>query len=109
MENRLRSLLAVGLAVPVFLGLTLGSATRLFSESASPGAVPASPGASPGSPSPAAWTRTVTPSAVASPLAAWASLPRVPESPPPSEAEKRGQELSIIYTSNILGEIDPCG
>lgn len=27
----------------------------------------------------------------------------------PSPAEVKGQELNIIYTTNIIGEIDPCG
>lgn len=56
------------------------------------------------SPSPAA-----SPSVAASPLATWAKLPPVPEEPKPTEAEKKGLEITIFYTSNLLGEIDPCG
>ena len=112
MQNRIQSLIAVILGVPVFLGLTLGWATSLFSQSATPSAAPspsatgsgtvaviASPSASP----------FASPSVAASPVASWAGLPPVPEKPPPTEAEKKGQEISIYYTTNILGEVDPCG
>lgn len=30
-------------------------------------------------------------------------------SPAPSAAALQGNELNILYTTNIIGEIDPCG
>ncbi len=50
-----------------------------------------------------------SPSVAPSPVSTWAKLPPIPEPPKVSEAEKKGLELTIYYTSNIIGEIDPCG
>ena len=81
MSNRIQSLIGIIVALPLM-------AAPLLSQSVSPSPSPSPAASASASPSPAP---SATPSAVASP------------------AVGAGHDLSIFYTSNIIGEVDPCG
>jgi hypothetical protein len=97
MKNRFTGLAATMVAFPVFLGLSLVASTSGLSASAPvPELAPSpSPVAASAAPSPSA-SPSVPPSAAAA-------------APVPPSGALKGNELNIIYTTNIIGEIDPCG
>jgi len=117
MANRIQSLIGILAAVPLMAAPLLSQSTapsprvpdtidtmaRIVAPSAQPSlaASPLAPSpAAPSASAPSALTPSPSPSSVASAAA----------SPSPaSPALKNGHDLSIYYTSNIIGEVDPCG